>query len=83
MACNCSTPGHADKDSNCQVFDFMVGALFFNGPSNFFGDNPSSFQNASDIAVLRLMRRYSVAEINSMSYTIRWIYVCVAAVERA
>lgn len=64
--------GHGDLDSNCQVFDFMVGALFYNGASNFFSENPVDFMNASDIAQLRLMEKYSIDEITRMAYNISY-----------
>lgn len=71
-ACNCSTPGHGDKNSSCQVFDFMVGALFFNGVSSFFGDEWVGYENASDIALLRLMQRFSIEDITRMAYNISY-----------
>jgi hypothetical protein len=65
-------PGHGDRNSNCHVFDFMVGALFFNGPSHFFGSEAVSFDNASDIALLRLMKKYTVEDITRLAYNISY-----------
>lgn len=70
--CNCSTPGHSAPSSNCHVFDFMVGAIFYNADSFFFHDDPEDFLNASDVSVLRLLQRYTIEEVTRMSYNISY-----------
>ena len=50
----------------------MVGALFYNGDSHFFSDEPVSFTNASDIAIMRLLNLHSVEDITRMSYNISY-----------
>ena len=70
IPCDCSKPEDGTDDSYCQVFDFMVGAIFYNGPSALFSDEPVSFTNASDVAVMRLLNKHTIEDITRMSFNI-------------
>jgi hypothetical protein len=50
----------------------MVGAIFYNSESAFFADEAVPFLNASDIAQLRLLEKYSIEDITRLAYNISY-----------